>query len=312
LYFYPKITPLHPGTKVHVTTKIMTIIIENNNLRVAIKAHGAELDSIFHKGNQLEYLWQGDAVFWGKKSPVLFPIVGTLKDNSFSYKGLKYTLPRHGFARDKTFIVESHSADKATFLLVSDEETFKNYPFSFEFRLHYTLKDNVLSVTYAVKNTGADAMYFSVGGHPAFRLPLVEGTIYTDYFIELNALETSGRYPLSKDGLLELAPNPLLKNTRTLPLKPALFYEDAVVLKHLKATQMAILSGETPHGLNMAFEGFPYFGIWSAKNAPFVCLEPWCGIADSVDTTQELTEKEGINALASGADFERTWSVELF
>lgn len=290
----------------------MITIIENNNLRVAINAHGAELDSIVHKQNQLEYLWQGDAAFWGKKSPILFPIVGTLKDNSFSYQGKKYNLPRHGFARDKAFTLEHHSEDKATFLLVSDEESLKNYPFSFEFRLHYALKDNVLSVTYAVQNTGEDLMYFSVGGHPAFRVPLVDGTTYTDYFIELNAAETSGRYPLSKDGLLELAPNPFLQNTDKIPLNPSLFYEDAVVLKHLSAKSMAILSEKTAYGLKMSFDGFPYFGIWAAKNAPFVCLEPWCGIADSVNTTQELTEKEGINRLVKGEKFERTWCVELF
>lgn len=290
----------------------MITIIENNNLRVAINAHGAELDSIVHKQNQLEYLWQGDAAFWGKKSPILFPIVGTLKDNSYSYQGEKYNLPRHGFARDKAFTLEHRSEDKATFLLVSDEESVKNYPFSFEFRLHYALKDNVLSVTYAVQNTGEDLMYFSVGGHPAFRVPLVDGTTYTDYFIELNAAETSGRYPLSKDGLLELAPNPFLQNTDKIPLNPSLFYEDAVVLKHLSAKSMAILSEKTAHGLKMSFDGFPYFGIWAAKNAPFVCLEPWCGIADSVNTTQELTEKEGINRLVKGEKFERTWCVELF
>lgn len=290
----------------------MITLIENNNLRVAIKALGAELDSIVHKQNQLEYLWQGDAAFWGKKSPILFPIVGTLKDNSFSYEGKNYTLPRHGFARDKTFTLEHHSVDEATFLLVSDEESLKNYPFAFEFRLHYALKNNTLSVTYAVKNTGEGDMYFSVGGHPAFRVPLVEGTGYTDYFIELNEAETSGRYPLSKDGLLELSPNPFLQNTDKIPLNPALFYEDAVVLKHLSAKNMAILSEKTTHGLRMSFEGFPYFGIWAAKNAPFVCLEPWCGIADSVNATQELTEKEGINRLKNGEDFERTWSLEVF
>jgi galactose mutarotase-like enzyme len=305
-------TPKNARTEVRVTIILMTTIIENKYLRVAIKAQGAELDSIVHKQNQLEYLWQGDAAFWGKKSPVLFPIVGTLKDNFFSYKGQNYSLPRHGFARDKTFVVEHQTADKVTFLLVSDEETLKNYPFDFEFRLHYVLKDNALSVTYAVKNSGADTLFFSVGGHPAFRMPLVDDTAYTDYFIELNAAETSGRYPLSKNGLLELAPNPFLENTQTIPLNPALFYEDAVVLKHLKANDMAILSEKTPHGLRMTFDGFPYFGIWAAKNAPFVCLEPWCGIADSVNTTQELTEKEGINALANGGCFERTWQIELF
>lgn len=288
------------------------IIIENNDLRVAIKTHGAELDSIWHKDNRLEYLWQGDAAFWGKKSPILFPIVGTLKDNNFSYEGKKYTLSRHGFARDKTFTVEKHTAKTATFLLISDEETLKNYPFMFAFRIHYALKDNTLCVTYSVQNTGEGAMYFSVGGHPAFRLPLVDETRYTDYFIQLNQATTSGRYPLSMDGLLELKSNPFLENSDKIALNSALFYEDAVVLKHLAATSMAILSNKTPHGLRMTFRGFPYFGIWAAKNAPFVCLEPWCGISDFVNTTQNLTEKEGINHLASGEIFERTWQVDFF
>lgn len=287
-------------------------VIENTTLRVALKKHGAELDSIYHKGTALEYLWQGDAVFWGKKSPILFPIVGTLKDNTFVYNDKKYTLPRHGFARDKTFIVENQTADSATFLLISDKESLKIYPFPFEFRIRYTLKDNVLCVTYTVKNAGQDALYFSVGGHPAFRLPLVEGTAYTDYFIELDQAETAGRYPLSIDGLLELKPNPFLENTNKIPLNPALFYEDAVVLKHLTAKNMAILSDKTPHGLRMTFDGFPYFGIWAAKNAPFVCLEPWCGISDSVNTSQNLTEKEGINHLKSNEVFERTYEVAFF
>jgi galactose mutarotase-like enzyme len=290
----------------------MITIIENDDLRVAINPHGAELGSIIHKHTKLEYLWQGDAAFWGKKSPVLFPIVGTLKDNFFSYEGKTYNLPRHGFARDRTFVVEQHSADNVTFLLVSDEESLKVYPFSFEFRLHYALTNNTLKVTYSVKNTGKGALYFSVGGHPAFRVPLVDGTTYTDYFIELNEAETSGRYPLSKDGLLELKPNPFLQNTTKIPLHPSLFYEDAVVLKHLATKSMAILSEKTNHGLRMTFEGFPYFGIWAAKDAPFVCLEPWCGISDSVNTTQRLKEKEGIHKLDGNTSFECTWVVSFF
>jgi galactose mutarotase-like enzyme len=288
------------------------IFIENENLHIAIQAKGAELDSIVHKQNNLEYLWQGDPAFWSKKSPILFPIVGTLKDNTYVYEGKKYSLPRHGFARDKVFEVEHHTADKATFLLKSDAESFENYPFDFEFRVHYTLKDNTLSVTYDVKNRDNGDMYFSVGGHPAFRLPLVKDTDYTDYFIELNTVETSGRYPLSKDGLLALHTNPFFENIDKMPLKQSIFYEDAVVLKHLKSNSMAIRSTKTPHGLRMTFDRFPYFGIWAAKNAPFVCLEPWCGIADSVNTTQELTEKEGINKLTIGERFERTWHLDIF
>ena len=198
-------------------TNDMSIIIENKNLRVAIQAKGAELDSIVHKQHQLEYLWQADVAFWAKKSPILFPIVGTLKDDTYSFEGKNYNLPRHGFARDRVFIVEKQTTDTATFLLTSDADSLKVYPFYFEVRLHYALKDNTLSVTYDVNNMSDGDMYFSVGGHPAFRLPLVDGTVYTDYFIELNAVETSGRYPLSKDGLLEVSTNPLLENN---PYKP--------------------------------------------------------------------------------------------
>ena len=107
-------------------------------------------------------------------------------------------------------------------------------------------------------------------------------------------------------------PNPFLNNANNITLNHALFYEDAIVLKHIKSNSMAILSDKTPHGLRMTFDGFPYFGIWAAKNAPFVCLEPWCGIADIVNTTQELTEKEGINKLEVGERFERTWRLEIF
>ena len=140
----------------------------------------------------------------------------------------------------------------------------------------------------------------------------MDGTNYEDYFIEINRTETVGRYPLSKDGLLKLKTTPFLKRAKKFNLKYDLFYEDAIVLKHLKSTKMAILSDKTPHGLRMEFEDFPYFGIWAAKNAPFVCLEPWCGIADSVNTTQQLIEKEGINELEAGGSFERTWMIEMF
>ena len=290
----------------------MITTIENDQLRIAIQAHGAELDSIYHKEHQLEYLWSGDSAYWGKKSPVLFPIVGTLKDNTYTFKGEKYSLSRHGFARDRVFELEYQTADSAVFLLKSDAESFKNYPFHFEFRLHYALKINELCVTYGVKNLSDEPMYFSVGGHPAFQVPLVAGTFYEDYFIQLNETETFGRYPLSKEGLIETMPNAFLNNSNNIVLKHSLFYEDAIVLKHIKSNSMAILSDKTPHGLRMTFDGFPYFGIWAAKNAPFICLEPWCGIADMVNTTQELTEKEGINQLEIGEQFERTWRLEVF
>jgi galactose mutarotase-like enzyme len=287
-------------------------VLENQLLKVAVNPIGAELDSVFHKDFGLEYMWSGNSNFWGKKSPVLFPIVGSLKDNTYLLGGQKYQLSRHGFARERVFILEKQDDISLLFTLQHDSETLKKYPFKFLFQIKYTLAENKLSVTYIVENQSLTTMPFSVGAHPAFKIPLADDTNYEDYFLEINKKETFGRYPLSIDGLIELKSNIFLEDDSKIPLKKELFYADAVVLKDMKSTKMSIKSDKTKHGLTMDFEGFPYFGIWAAKDAPFVCLEPWCGIADTVLTTQNIEEKEGINILEAGSVFERTWSIEMF
>jgi galactose mutarotase-like enzyme len=286
--------------------------IENQQIRIGIQPKGAELQSIFHKEYQTEYMWNGDPAFWGKHSPLLFPIVGTLKENTYYYENKPYKLSRHGFARDREFAVEAQTPDSITFLLKSDADTLKDYPFDFELRVSYLLKEDGFTTTYKVTNPTSEPLYFSVGGHPAFKLPLASGTEYTDYYLEFDQEENAPRWPISKDGLIETASQPLLKNTNTLPLKKELFARDALVLKHLASTSIAIRSGKTPRGLQMDFPDFPFFGIWAAPNADFVCLEPWCGIADSVDSNQQLPEKEGINRLEAGYEFERSWTLQLF
>lgn len=286
--------------------------IQNDNLTVTINPKGAELSSVFHKQYQLEYLWNADPAFWAKKSPVLFPIVGNLKDNTYFFKDKSYHLSRHGFARDSTFIVSGLSQDAVTFSLTSDEQSFPSYPFQFVFDIRYSLHRSSLSVTYTITNTTGEDMYFSLGGHPAFKVPLTEGADYSQYYLEFNKTEDTGRWPISADGLIEDSPTPLLSHTTHLSLSKALFYSDALVLKHLSSNSVSLKSHETIHGLEMDFTGFPYFGIWAAKNADFVCLEPWCGIADSVHSNQQLAGKEGINRLETNQSFTRTWTITLF
>jgi galactose mutarotase-like enzyme len=288
------------------------INIENDILKIAISTKGAELQSITNSKTQLEYLWGGDPAFWGKKSPVLFPIVGTLKNDTYYFQGKAFHLGRHGFARDMEFVLESQAADETSLLLCSNEQTMINYPFEFEFRVHYKLNGNSLRVFYDVKNISSEPLFFSVGGHPAFKLPLVEGTNYDDYFLEFNENETSPRWPISKDGLIETVPEPLLVDTTILPLSKSLFSKDALVFKHPSSSMVSIKSEKTEHGLDFDFSGFPYLGLWAAKNADFVCIEPWCGIADSVNSNQQLTEKEGINKLAGGKDWQRSWTVSFY
>ncbi len=287
-------------------------VISNEILEVNIIQRGAELTSIVSKSTGLEYMWNADPTFWAKTSPVLFPIVGTLKNDTYYYEGKAYQLGRHGFAREKEFTVTAQTAASVTFTLVTDESTLKNYPFHFRFDITYEVINNTLSVTYKVLNTGNTELLFSVGGHPAFKVPLVEGTAYTDYYLQFEKKETTGRWPISKDGLIETKPASLLENSDRIPLSKELFLQDALVFKNLKSSKVSLKSSATSHGLLFDYTGFPFLGIWAAKNADFVCIEPWCGIADSVSTDQQLKNKEGINKLDAGDAFERNWSVSLF
>lgn len=287
------------------------ITLQNAHLQVRIKPKGAELVSLILLESQQEFMWEGNPDFWGKHSPVLFPIVGGLKNNSYHYRDQNYQLPRHGFARDKTFEVVEQESDSATFSLSNDESTLAVYPFEFLFKIKYQLRDNRLEVSYLVENPSEDSLWFSVGGHPAFKVPLTEGTQYNDYILTFNQKEDWARWPLSAEGLIEQSPVALLNNTTDLPLSKPLFYEDALVFKGFRSDSVLLHSPQSPHSLRFDFTGFPYLGIWAAKNANFVCIEPWCGIADSVAHNQDLTQKEGIIELPAKAHFERTWAVTL-
>ena len=242
----------------------------------------------------------------------MFPIVGALKENRYYYQDKPFSLSRHGFARDREFEAESQKADSITFLLRSDDSTRAVYPFDFELRVIYRLQPGGMSTTYQVRNQAAETLYFSVGGHPAFKVPLVENTEYTDYYLEFDHKETAPRWPISKDGLIGREPLPLLQDEQILRLTKELFAKDALVFKRLKSTGIALRSARTERGLRMDFPGFPFLGIWAAPNADFVCIEPWCGIADPVDSNQQLVDKEGINRLEAGGVFERTWTLRFF
>lgn len=286
--------------------------LENDRLKVAIDPKGAELKSVIHKDLNLEYMWSGDPAYWAKTSPVLFPIVGTLKENTYYYKGEAYHLSRHGFAREQVFNVTDQKGDSITFTIQSNGDTLAVYPFTFAFSIIYTLDGNELTVEYRVQNVGEEPLFFSVGGHPAFKVPLVEGTRYDDYRLVFETEEDAGRWPISKEGLIEKTPQPLLQQSRSLPLTKELFSKDALVFKGLKSQWVELSSDKTPHGLRFSITGFPFLGLWAAPGADFMCIEPWCGIADSVDSSQQLPEKEGILPLASKEEFRRSWTVQFY
>lgn len=285
------------------------IQIKNDQLTIAISEKGAELQSIVLNGN--EYLWQADPKYWGKHSPVLFPIIGELKDGKYIFEDKEYDLPRHGFARDHVFEAEKTSETCVIFTLRSSAETLAVYPFQFIFQVQYEIKNHTLFCSYIIQNVNEGDMYFSVGGHPAFRVPLNDQLRYDDYTLTFENDTSLTRFLLDK-GLTNDQTETLQLDHKKLQLKSALFYNDAIVLKHIGSHQVKLSSEKDPHGINFSFEGFPFFGIWAAKDAPFVCLEPWCGIADNIHHDYDLTHKEGINQLAGGDTWKRTWSVEMF
>ena len=286
------------------------ITLENAILKATVSPQGAELHRLFHKENNLEYLWNGDPKFWNRRSPVLFPIVGGLKDGYFIYKGEQFKLPRHGFARDTNFEVENSFGDSCSFVLRSSEETLKSYPFDFLLRLKYQLNANNITITYEVENPANKTLLFSIGTHPAFNVPLVKGTTYEDYYLKFNKVESSSRWTLT-DNLIDKQTY-FFQNHDKIQLKPSLFAEDAIVFKDLKSTRISICSDKSTHGLHCDFAGFPFMGLWASKDAPFVCIEPWNGIADSINHSQQLEEKEGIIKLESGEKWKANWAVTCF
>jgi galactose mutarotase-like enzyme len=288
------------------------LCIENDRLKIVLDSKGAELKSIVHKQHGIEYLWGADPAYWAKTSPVLFPIVGTLKENTYKYNDHAFTLSRHGFARDKMFTVTNQQNDSITFSIESDEATLAVYPFHFIFSVIYTLNNDELTVAYLIQNRGRETMLFSVGGHPAFKVPLAEGTSYEDYKLVFEKEENAGRWPISKDGLIEKSSQLLLNGTNVLSLRKELFSEDALVLKGLQSSFVKLVSDKSQYGIRFSFPGFPYLGLWAAPGADFLCIEPWCGIADSVDSNQQLEHKEGILRLQPARTFNVQWQAQFY
>ncbi len=287
------------------------ITIVSNEFEAHIHPLGAELQGLRNLHSGLEYMWQAAENFWSKHSPVLFPIVGSLKDNTYIYEGMAYNLPRHGFAREKVFKAEKISEAKAVFTLEADAATREVYPLDFCLQLIYELKGAELSCTYVVTNPGDRDLWFSVGAHPAFNVPLVAGTTYEDHYLQFEKDEPLLRWHLT-NGLIGDTNSLVEAALGRVSLLPSLFYDDAIVLQNLQSKKVTLGSTAHPHGLHIHLEGFPFLGIWAAKDAPFVCIEPWCGHSDTLVHNQQLTEKPGIEMLEPGKDWSRTWVVELF
>jgi galactose mutarotase-like enzyme len=278
--------------------------ISNSILSASIKHSGAELFSL--KDNQdKEYIWEGNPDFWGKHSPVLFPIVGTLKNNTYTINGKEYQLPRHGFARDMDFQLIEKTENSAVFSLKSDAETLKKYPFEFELQLIYTLKNSTLNIGYKVINNSKTKMPFSIGAHPAIALP----EEFENYAFEFEKEEVLKYYILEND--LISNKTEILKTTENLiPLNYKLFENDALIFKSLESNSLTILENSKPY-IKFDFKDFPSLGIWTKDQAPFICIEPWLGYSDTAENSGDLYEKEGILVLDTHQTFNSQFSITV-
>lgn len=288
------------------------IKLENEVLLVEMKTAGAELTRIFHKDTGLEYLWNADSKFWGRHSPVLFPTVGRLVEDTYLVDGKPYHLGQHGFARDRDFQVIEQTEKSVRFELDADEDSLAVYPYKFKLSIIYTIEKNTVAVSYEVENTDNKRIYFSIGAHPAFNLPLTDGTTFEDYYLDFGTeenLETLCLEGPYRSGEIKKVVD---KPAQYLPLSYDLFKNDALIFEALKQKEMTIKSDKTPHFVKVSFPEFPFVGVWTAKpGTPFLCIEPWYGITDGAGESVELRDKAGIEHLEPEAVFASEYEITV-
>ena len=282
----------------------MNYEIKNEFIKAKINSFGAELNSLQKNNNNFEYIWQADKNYWARHSPVLFPIVGRLKEDTYIYKDKIYSLSQHGFARDKEFELLKKESDFIEFSLKNDEKTLEIYPFLFELNISYKLENTKLIISYKIRNKSEDKMYFSIGAHPAFNISKGD-------FLEFENVEKTKRYFLNEKGLIYKNEDMNLPENRLL-LDENIFKNDALVFNDSSIKSVILKYENSNKILKVEFERFPYLGIWSKPNlAPFVCIEPWFGVADEENSNQNIEEKKGIQVLEKDEVFSCFYSIEV-
>ena len=270
------------------------ITIASEFIEATISPKGAELQSLIDLEHGGEYLWQGDAKYWPRRAPHLFPIVGKLKDDKYRIGRRHYGMNQHGFARDSVFDVVQTRKDKVTFRLGYNDETLKVYPFKFILEVTYRAYGPKLFIEYRVFNVDKKEIYFSLGFHPAFNIPIQSGKL-EDYYIEFEEREPMGAYFLS-GGLInfEHKDDKTIFDGRRITLNEKLFEYDALVFKDLTSNRVALKNKIDAREVIVDLKDAPYLGIWRPQEAPFVCIEPWYGVADSVHSDYDFLKKEGL------------------
>lgn len=270
--------------------------LENDILKISVDTHGAELSSIYRKDERREMLWHGDPEFWGRKSPVLFPVVGKYKNGKTTYNGKEYALGQHGFARDSEFTLIEQSENKLVFALESNEETLTKYPFKFRLICSFELENDKIIVGWKVENTDDKTIHFSIGAHPAFYCEKSKTVLTMNAEnLKYSLVNSDGLYTPEKYDV-----------DSSFVLHDDIFDKDALIIENSNVTEVSLVDNNKKY-ITIKFDA-PLFGIWSPtkKKAPFVCVEPWFGRCDGADFNGDITEREWGNTLPIG----ETWCKE--
>ncbi|QHQ59512.1 aldose 1-epimerase family protein [Anaerocolumna sedimenticola] len=290
----------------------MNYSIENDILKITVSTKGAELQSILERDGT-EYLWQGDENSWKDRAPNIFPYVARLTEGKYYYNGRFYEMPIHGFVPGSDMKVIYHTKENIIFLLNSDTETMKMYPFMFTYLVHYNLAGKNLYIMYEVINRDNKTMYFGLGGHPGFRVPIEEDFQFEDYYIELPAKKNVHRVGISENNFVTGEDKPfLLRDNKYLNLKHELFDKDAIILKNM--SKSATLKSDIGRkGVTVFYPDMRYLGLWHLPKMKvnYVCIEPWTSLPSREGIIEDITKQKDLISLQEGLTYTNTWSIEL-
>ncbi|WP_037320773.1 aldose 1-epimerase family protein [Salegentibacter sp. Hel_I_6] len=286
--------------------------LQNEFLSIKVNPTGAELSSLKNLETGIEHLWQGNPEFWASQAPNLFPVIGVLKEGKYIFEGKEYEMPKHGFVRhDENIQLKEKTENSLVFELNSSEESLEIYPFKFRFEISFILNKKTVEVKHKLFNLDEKPLYFSLGGHPAFNAPISTNEVYEDYYLEFDQKMDLKTHVLGESGLVSHHTEGILDNEDKIRLHKELFAKDALIFKNIPSKKVALKSKNSGTVLSVGYSDFKNLGIWAKPGAPYVCIEPWLGIADIEGTDQNLKTKEGIEKLDSGNTFEASYFITI-
>ncbi len=288
----------------------MIYTIQNEFLNIEIDDIGAHLKSAKDK-NGLEFIWQRDERYWKDSSPILFPYIARLWQNKYTFNSKTYNMDIHGFAKDSLFKVVELKESEITFLLKDTKETFKQYPFNFEFFITFKLEKNSLITTFKVNNKSKYDMYFAIGAHPGFNVPIDENLQFNDYYLEFLKNTKAIKVGMSDDCFVNLEDEEfnLLKDDK-LFLEHSLFDDDAIILKNMNDT-VTLKSNKSKKSISLNFKDMPYLGLWHKPKtkANYICIEPWTSLPARKGVVEDLTLQENLIKLNEGKAYTNTYTI---